>query len=184
MKKILFTVLILVLTVYGAFGITLAPGYVPEGLLTDIDFSYGRTFRDGKSIMTLEGWLTAFPAPVFAANIGYSFMFSPHLSVWELYGCVGMTVYPFRKILSFSFGIGTGLSFLLLLNHFPYFVDVRMNLDIPLYKNHHLTVGAGLLHRNTIKLINYVKFKNFYGIHNTYFFQVGYRFIIKPGDKR
>jgi len=54
-----------------------------------------------------------------------------------------------------------------------------MNIDIPLYKSHNLTIGAGVQHRNAVKLIGYIKSDSYYGIYNSYFFEIGYRYIIK-----
>jgi hypothetical protein len=42
----------------------------------------------------------------------------------------------------------------------------------------HITIGAGVQHRNSIKLIGYIESDNYYGIYNSYFLELGYRLII------
>jgi len=175
MKKCFLFLLLFILMLTTANGMSFPPDYQPEGLFAEINFDYGRTFKTNKTIMCLEAFIFALPSPVVSFNVGYLFMFSPNLYVCDLYGTTGLTWFPV-KFMSLNFSMGLGTSFLLFFNHFPYMLETRINFDIPVTKNHYITAGAGLQHRNTIRLFNYLKWDNYYGIHNTWFFQIGYRY--------
>jgi hypothetical protein len=77
-----------------------------------------------------------------------------------------------------------GASIFAVLNHFPYLINSKMNIDIPVYKNivnltyHVLSIGVGIQHRNSIKLIGYIESDNYYGIYNSYYFIFSYRILI------
>jgi hypothetical protein len=154
--------------------------YEPEGFIIDFDINYGKTFDNNLSIINLKMF-----APVISdekkltMNLGVSTTFSPDINIFDLYLLVGLTMYPFGKYLSLTFDAGIGLSLILTLNHFPYILSVKGNVDISIYKSHNITIGAGVQHRNTIKLLDYANLVNYYGIFNSYFFEIGYRKFIK-----
>jgi len=179
MKKVLLFIMLFHSLSISVFSTSYAPDFEPEGLVFDVSVDYGKTFNNELRIINLELLFSPFPSRPATFNYGYLSTFSPDKIIFDLYAFAGITYYPLRKILSFSCGFGIGASIYALLNHFPYLLNAKMNIDIPLYKSHNLTIGAGVQHRNTVKLIGYIKSDSYYGIYNSYFFEIGYRYIIK-----
>ena len=176
-KVLLFIVLFHSLSIF-VYPISYAPDFEPEGLVFDVSIDYGKTFNNELRIINIELLFFPFPSRPAAFNYGLLSTFSPDKIIFDLYAFGGITYYPFGKILSFSCGLGIGGSIYALLNHFPCLLNAKMNIDIPLYKFHNLTIGAGVQHRNAVKLIGYIESDSYYGIYNSYFFEIGYRFII------
>ena len=101
------------------------------------------------------------------------------INIFDVYYNFGFTVYPFKKIFSISGNFDLGGS-LCILNHFSYMADIKSSIDIPFYKEHNLTFSIGLRHRNSLRIINWLKLDdNYFKIYNSYFIEIGYRFIIK-----
>jgi len=179
MKKVILCIFLFHSLSVFVFSISYAPDFVPEGLVFDVSVDYGKTFNNELEIINIELLFSPFPSRPATLNYGYLSTFSPDKIIFDLYTFGGITYYPWGKILSFSGGFGIGASLYALLNHFPYLLNAKMNIDIPLYQFHNLTIGAGVQHRNAVKIIGYIKSDSYYGIYNSYFFEVGYRFIIK-----
>ena len=155
------------------------PHYKSDGgLLIDFDIDYGKIFNTNNSLVYFNMTISPFQSKRGSFNIGTSAIFSSDINIFDLYTNIGMTIYPFKEVLSFTFGYGIGGSIYALFNHFPYILTAKMNFDIPIYKNNYITIGSGVLHRNAIKMIGYINSKNYYGIYNGYFFEIGYRLRI------
>ena len=155
------------------------PGYEHTGFECDYVIDYGRTFDNEFSIINFKITASVGSSDYYSSNFALSTTFSLDTNIFDLYFLFGGTIYPFKKYFSISFDIGMGGSYIIFLNHFPYTISIRTNFDIPIYKEHHLTIGAGLQHRNSIKIINYLNLKDtYYGIYNSYFFEIGYRIFI------
>jgi hypothetical protein len=182
MKKVLLLLVLMssVSSVAKAFSPP-SPGYVPKGLQFDFDLNYGKTLDNNVSIINMAMFIPMMHGDgSLTANLGLSTIFSLDTNIFDLYFLGGMTMYPFKKYFSITFDFGIGFSYIIYLNHFPYMVNVKGNIDIPIYGNHNLTIGAGVQHRNTVKIFDYLKLNNnYYGIYNSYFFEIGYRNFIK-----
>ncbi|MDR0388568.1 MAG: hypothetical protein LBH73_00680 [Spirochaetaceae bacterium] len=100
------------------------------------------------------------------------------LKIFDVYMVLGATVYPFRDILSVSAKAGISVSNIIL-DHFTYTGNLRVGADIPVFKSysrHFLSLGAGLRHRNGIRLFNYMHISGDYlKPTNTFFFDLAYR---------
>ena len=170
--------------------------YEPELDVLHISIDYGKTFNNEVRIINLE--LSLFPYSLeqhWTINFGLLSTFSPDKFIFDLYAFGGFIYFPFGRILSLTFGFGAGCSMYALLNHFPYLLNAKMNIDIPIDEfynestgsgvQHNLTIGMGVQHRNAVKLFGYIKSDSYYSIYNSYFFEVGYRAIIKspPGTR-
>ena len=170
--------------------------YEYEGVVFNISIDYGKTFNNEVRIINLEllNELMILSRPI-TVIYGHSLTFSPDKFIFDLYFFGELMFYPFGKIFCLSLGLGQGYSMFALLNHFPYLLNVKMNIDIPIYTfhnlatgmgvQHNLIIGMGVQHRNAVKLFGYIKSDSFYGIYNSYFFEIGYRAIIKspPGTR-
>ena len=182
MRKIFLLLCMMIVTGYNvhAFSpISRLPGYEHTGFECDYVIDYGKTFDNELSIINFKITASIGSSDYYSSNFALSTTFSLDANIFDLYFLWGGTVYQFKKYFSISFDIGIGGSYLFFLNHFPYIVSIRSNFDIPIYKEHHLTIGAGMQHRNSIKIINYLEFKDtYYGIYNSYFFEIGYRIFI------
>ena len=164
-----------------AFSLPFLPlDYEQKGFSYDFAFDYGRTFDNELSIINFKITASVGSSDYYSSNFALSTTFSLDTNIFDLYLLWGGTIYPFKKYFSISFDLGIGGSYLLFLNHFPYIISVRSNFDIPIYKEHYLTIGAGMQHRNSIAIFNYLNFMDsYYGIYNSYFFEIGYRIFIK-----
>jgi hypothetical protein len=156
MKKILLLFFISIFSV-NLFAMT-SSNYDDEGgQLLFFSLSYANIFNSSNKIFTLnilEFSMISSPAGSF--HIGYITQFSQNINVFDIYIGAGVTLYPFKKIFSVSGNFYYGLS-LFTLNHFSYIIDLKTNIDIPIYKIHNLSFGAGLRHRNAIKIIGLVR---------------------------
>ena len=184
MRKIYFLLFFMVFVNNIARALSLAPlppDYEAKGFIIDFDIDYGKTFDNNISIINMKMFSPFLPDENKISGIfGISTTFSLDISILDLYFISGITLYPFKKYLSLTFDIGLGFSYILFLNHFPYILSVKGNFDIPIYKEQYLTIGAGVQHRNSIKIFDYLKLnKNYYGMYNSYFFEIGYRKFIK-----
>jgi hypothetical protein len=158
---------------------SVSPNYKTEGLFFDFSLSYDNIFNTDDKCFTLDIMeVSIFPSSRMTCHIGLITQFSRDVNIFDLYCNTGFTIYPFKKILSISGDFGFNY-FLIILNHFSYIADIKLNIDIPIYKEHNLTFGAGLRHRNAIRIINYLKLNNYYNVYNSCFFEIAYRFIIK-----
>ena len=148
------------------------------GLLLFNSFSFDILFNGNDKVYTLNIMeFSFFSSPKSSLHIGYLTQFSRDLSVFDIYIGGGATLYPFQKIFCLSGNFYYGLS-LFILNHFSYIVDIKANVDIPIYKIHYLSVGSGLRHRNALGIIDYFKLnQNYYKINNCYIFEIGYKII-------
>ena len=176
MKKL--AVFFFALTITCAVFSSPLPRYEAEGLSFDVSFNYGKTFNNELDIYSLGLFEHFIPSGNFTENFVIFTIFSPDVNIFDFYYGMGFTYYPFDRIISFSAYFGIGLSIYALLNHFPYFVNANVNIDIPIYRGHHITFIAGVQHRNAFKLIGYIKSDTYYGIYNSYFAGIGYRYII------
>ena len=179
MKKFVIYVIFTLFIVNNSFSFTYSPDFVAEGLVFDISVNYGKIFKNGYDITNFEFLFSPYPSHSTVLNIGFLTSFSRDIKIFDIYAYGGFTYYPFNKILSFSCNIGIGASIYALLNHFPYLINAKVNIDIPIYKKNNITLGVGIQHRNSIKLIGYIKSDNYYGIYNSYYVIMGYRFIIR-----
>jgi hypothetical protein len=150
-------------------------------LVIDFDINYGRTFDNDMSIYNIKGIAPWGMGGNINFMAGLSATFSFDQNIFDLYAILlGLNIYPFGKYLSFTFDVGLGLSSILISNHFSYITSLKINIDIPIIHYHNITIGAGIQHRNAIKIFDYLNFNsNYYGIYNSYFFEIGYRFIFK-----
>jgi hypothetical protein len=164
------------------FATSVSPDYKAEGLGWFSSLSYDTIFDSNYTYFTLDILEASFfpSSSVFTGHFGLLTQFSFDIDIFDLYLNLGFTLYPFKKILSVSGNFGLGLSFYSL-NHFSYITDIKANIDIPIFKGgHNVTFGAGLRHRNALKIIGYLNLDSeYYNIYNSYFFEMGYRFIIK-----
>jgi hypothetical protein len=164
----------------GLFATTVSPDYKAEGLGIISSLSYDNIFNSDYKCFTLDILgISIFPSsPIFTGRINYlAIQFSPDINIFDLFYGVGFTIYPFKKIFSLSGNFNWGLS-LFLFNHFSYIADIKANLDIPIYEGHNISLGAGLRHRNSLKMINWLNLDDsYYEIYNSYFFEIGYRLI-------
>ena len=159
--------------------ISIFPDYEYPGFKCDFVIDYGQTFDNELPIMNFKITASVGNSGHFSSNFGLSSTFSWDVNIFDIYLLWGGSFYPFKKFFSISFDMGIGGSYILFLNHFPYIISIRGNFDIPIYKEHHITIGAGLQHRNSIKIFNYLQFKDtYFGIYNSYFFEIGYRIFI------
>ena len=159
----------------------LLPEYQPKGLAFFSSISLDNIFKSSNKYFTLDVLeLSFYPSSdIITTHVGVMTQFSAHVSLFDLYTNMGMTIYPFGRILSISGNFGINHS-LFLLNHFAYLVDIKINLDIPIYLFHHISLGAGVRHRNAMKMINWMKLKDeYFNIYNSYFFEIGYRWIFR-----
>jgi len=180
MKKKVFLVFVLALLVLSnAFSFTYSPDFDPEGLLFDFSVNYGKIFNTEYDLINIEFLFSPYPSRPLTLNLGILASLSPNISIFDLYTYLGLTYYPFGRILSFSCNIGIGCSIYALVNHFPYIVNAKVNIDIPIYKDNYLTLGIGAQHRNALLLLGYLKSESYYGVYNSYYFVLGYRIIIK-----
>jgi hypothetical protein len=177
MKKIVFLIIFIALN-KSAFSLSYSPDFVADRLVFNITFDYGKTIDNEIRIININLLFSPFPSRPATFDYGLFCTFSPDKTIFDLYTFGGITFYPFRKIFSLSCGFGIGISMYALLNHFPYLMNIRANFDIPIYKMNHITFGAGVQHRNSIKLIGYIGSDNYHGIYNSYFLELGYRLII------
>ncbi len=181
-KKMFFICMFSSLITLNIYAMSVAPGYVPKGLAAFASLTYETVFDSDNNYFTwdiLEVSLFPPSSEIFGAHWGIVTQFSTEIHIFDLYIDMGITVYPFKKYLSFSGNFGFNY-FFMLLNHFSYFADIKMNLSIPIYKNHHITMGTGLRHRNAVKIIDWANLHDdFYHKYNGYFFEIGYRYIIR-----
>ena len=149
-----------------------------KGLILYSSFSYDKVFNSDDAIFTINVLQFALlPSSELTIHMGYLTQFSPSLSVFDIYLGLGLTYYPFEKIFCISGNFYYGLS-LFLLNHFSYILDLKANFDIPIYKLHYITIGAGLRHRNALGIINYFNLgDDYFNIHNCYTFEIGYKLL-------
>jgi len=175
MKKI--TLFLFILFIFSMY--CFAHGNEPIGLAVDFFVNYGRVFNDETQIVNI-GLVGGGPGSD-TASIHYLFMttFSPDAFIWDLYSGVGIAFYPFKRIFSISGGMAIGVSIYALLNHFPYLLYAKGNLDLPIYKNQHISFGAGVQHRNAIRIIGYIPSSTYYGAYNSWFFEVSYRYFYR-----
>jgi hypothetical protein len=177
-KFVFFQIILHSLSIY-VFALSYASDFEPEGRLFDIAVDYGKTFNDELRIINFESLFSPFSSRSGSFDYGLLLVFSPDKIIADLYAFGGITYYPFKKIFSLSCGFGFGCSMYALFNHFPYLLNIKLNIDIPIYGFHNLTIGMGVQHRNAIKLFGYISSDSYYGIYNSYFFEVSYRYIIK-----
>ncbi|QQO08757.1 hypothetical protein [Breznakiella homolactica] len=185
MKKLWLCISVVFVTV-NLFSLSYSPDYKREGLEFDLDIAYGSVLGSGKifdsdnQIIYMNMDTTMLHSPNMYLSLGLSALFSLNRNIFDLYFDGGITLYPFKQIFSLTFGFGMGGSYILFLNHFPYLLSAKANFDIPIYKKNYLTIGFGILHRNAVKIIDYLNLNSdYYGIYNAYFFEIGYRIIIK-----
>ena len=177
MKKILLLFFISIFPV-NLFAMT-SSNYAEGGQLLFFSLSYDNIFNSNNKIFTLNILeFSMMSSPAGSLHVGYITQFSQNISVFDFYIGAGVTWYPFKKIFSASGNFYYGLS-LFTLNHFSYIVDLKTNIDIPIYKIHNLSFGFGLRHRNAIKIIDYFRLNDsYYNIYNSYIFEIGYKIII------
>jgi len=175
----------MILFVFGidAFALSYSPDFKPNGLAFEVAVDYGKTFKGGTRIINLEFFGCPFPARPVTLDFGMLTLFSPDVCIFDVYAYGGFTYYPFNKVLSLSVGWGIGCSIYAFFNHFPYMANAKVNIDIPVDKSdyaivHALTLGAGVQHRNAAKIIGYIESDDYYGVYNSYFFEICYRLFI------
>jgi hypothetical protein len=158
---------------------SISPDYVPKGLSAFFSLSYDNVFDSDIKCFSLNLGLPLFPqSEKTTLHMVLFTQFSPDVSMFDLYIGCGLTVYTFRQILSISGNVGFNYS-IILLNHFAYITDIKMNVDIPIYQGHNISFGAGLRHRNALRISNWMNLSDdYYKIYNSYFFEIGYRYII------
>jgi hypothetical protein len=179
MKK-LFLILFLQLVSSSVFAMSVSPDYKAEGgLWLNSSLSLDYIFDSIDTYFTLDLFEASLlpPSPSVSGHIGTIMQFSFDVNIFDIYENMGVTIYPFKKIVSLSANIGSGLS-IFTLNHFSYIADIKVNIDIPIYNAHNVTFGVGLRHRNALKIIGYFNLnENYYNSYNSYFFEIAYRFI-------
>ena len=145
--------------------------YEPKGFVIDFDINYGKTFDNKVSIINLKMFGPLLPYYNRTNGVfGFSTTFSLDKSIFDLYFDIGMIIYPFYKYISFVFDFGIGFSYVLFLNHLPYKTSAKLNIDIPIYGDHYITIGTGVQHRNAIRVFDYLNLnKNYYRIYNSFF---------------
>jgi hypothetical protein len=181
MKKIILLIIFMNIFSINVFATSVPPDYKSDGLGWFFSLSYDKIFNENNGYFTLDIFETSIlpSSSIWTWHLGILTQFSFKINIFDIFYSMGFTVYPLRKILSFSGNFGFGWS-LMTLNHFSYLADFKTNIDIPIYKEHNLTFGAGLRHRNSIKIIDYLNLGNdYHRIYNSYFFEIGYRFIMK-----
>ena len=148
------------------------------GQLLFFSLSYDNIFNSDNKIFTLNILeFSMMSSPSGSFHIGYITQFSRDISVFDLYLGAGTTLYPIKKIFSICGNFYYGLS-IFTLNHFSYIIDIKTNIDLPIYKVHNISFGFGLRHRNALKIIDYFKLNDsYYNIYNSYIFEVGYKII-------
>ena len=181
MKKIVLLIILLFLVCsLNLFSVSVTPDYKPKGLLFSSSLTYENVFDSDYKYFTLNILeLSVLPASdVFTLRLNLLTQFSPDINIFDFYYGMGFAVYPFKKYLSISGNFNWNFLFFLL-NHFSYTSDIKMNVDIPIYKSHNVTFGVGLRHRNALRIINWLDLKDeYYDIYNSYFFEIGYRMIL------
>ena len=180
MKKSIFIIIVLCLITSNVFATSISPDYKAKGLSLFSSLAYENIFNSNSKYFTLDIIETSiFPSSeIFTEHFGLLTQFSTDINIFDFYGNLGFTIYPFKKILSISGNFGFNAS-LFLWNHFSYITDIKINIDIPIYKSHNITFGVGLRHRNALRIFNWMKLTDdYYNIYNSYFFEIGYRFII------
>ncbi|MDR1429027.1 MAG: hypothetical protein LBI85_01945 [Spirochaetaceae bacterium] len=99
-------------------------------------------------------------------------------NLFDVYMALGITIYPFKDILSITVNAGISLSNITL-NHFTYIGNIRTGTDILVFKNysrHFLSLGTGVRHRNSILLLDYIQVSSDYlKLFNSFFFDIAYR---------
>ena len=181
MKKILFIILIFSLKTQ-IFAFSVSPGYEAKGLSFFTQLSYDNIFNSDYKYFVLDifGFSIFPPSPKFTLHMNYlSVPFSLDVKIFDLNYGLGFTVYPFKKIFSISGNFNFGWS-IFIFNHFSYITDLKLNVDIPIYKGHNISIGSGLRHRNALRISNWLNLdENYFKSYNSYFFEIGYRFIFK-----
>jgi hypothetical protein len=180
MRKFIL-IIILLLFSKDLFAITVSPDYKAEGLGWFSSLSYDNIFNSDYKYFTIDIFgVSLFPSSSkYTGHLGFLTQFSFDINIFDIYYYLGFTIYPFGKIFSISSNLNLGWS-LFIFNHFSYITDIKANIDILLYKGCNITFGAGLRHRNALKISNWLKLNdNYFKIYNSYFFEIGYRFIIK-----
>ena len=177
-RYILLTVLFIAAAGYVS-SMSLVPGTEIKGPVLSASLSHDRVFNSDIDIFTLNIFQAYFTP--MGIHLGLVTQYSPDVSVADLYFTGGFTYYPFEKVFSIDGTFGFGLS-IYTLNHFSYLLDLKAKFDIPLYREHHITAGAGVRQRNALEIIGYIPLdSSYYHVYNSYFFEVGYRYILKSG---
>ena len=178
-KKFILLLLFLHIFIINIFATSVSPDYKSEGLGIFSSISYDNIFNSDYNMFTIDIIeVSLFPSSkIITGHWGIITQFSTDINIFDLYLNLGFTVYPFKKILSFSGNFCFNYLFFIL-NHFSYMADVKVNIDIPIYKTHNITFGAGLRLRNALRIIDYLNLgDNYYKDYNSYFFEIGYRLI-------
>ena len=117
--------------------------------------------------------------PHISPHFGLITQFSPDVNVLDLYVNFGITVYPLKKMFSFSADFAFNY-FWMILNHLSYLAGIKANVDLPLYEGHKLTLGIGLRRRDAVRLFDYLQLgKDYYELYDSRFFEIGYRYVIE-----
>lgn len=161
----------------------------------DININIGRTFDNNTTIFNINTGVGGLiignynfennkTGPLYL-YLNWSSLFSFNINIFDIYFNFGFMWYPWKKY--FSLAIDTGLGFSsLILNHLSYRSSIKGSIDIPIkYENtyhdsvYNITIGAGIQHRNCIKLFDYLDIsENYFKIYNSYFFEIGFRISI------
>ena len=184
MRKIILLIIFINICSIDLLAFSFSPNHevVDEGgTLLFFSLSYDNDFNSRNKIFSLNFLEFSFlPSPISRSSMHIIFLtqFSKDISVFDIYLGLGLSLYPFKRIFSLSGNFYYGLS-IFTLNHFSYIADIKANIDIPIYFPHNLSLGAGLRHRNALRIIDYFNLNNsYYKVYNCYFFEIGYRIAI------
>ena len=172
MKKIVFLIFFLYIFSYDLFATSVSPDYKSEGLGLFSSLSYDNVFNSNYKFFTLDILgISLFPSSNFTGHFNFfTTQFSSKNNIFDIFYGLGFTIYPLKKIFSISVNFNWGWS-LFILNHFSYIADIKANIDIPIYGGHNISLGVGLRHRNSLKIINWLNLDDaYFKIYNSYFF--------------
>lgn len=181
MKKISIFILMLSIKLYSADN-SLSFFFVGFGVGVENHFPLKEKFETKKMFQTANidygmHWLIG-SRTKFGISSGGLFLLGPEAKFVDLFNTGQIIFYPFQEYVSIVGSIGLSPTFFIL-NNISFITSAKLSIDIPIVREHYISISGGVFYRGFIPMIDYIDFDSYRQNLSSYFVGLEYKFLIK-----